>query len=97
MEISISGTLLIDSYQIPSDLIPKLVQRANMDVSQTVVTTVPSGYPIPFNMQDACPAIANKLPLVNIIVAGGRLVWDVENGMATVSLALLCQPQQVVL
>jgi hypothetical protein len=95
MEISLSGTIFIEGSQLPTDLIPTLIQRANAYPSLGLTNTVPSGYPRPFAMSDACPEMANKLPLVNIIVAGGRIAWDVENGDLTVNLTLLAQPQQL--
>lgn len=96
MEISLTGAITVDGPTLPADLIAKLMQRTNTDATLPTTSEVPSGYPRPFHMSEASPQMANKLPLVNMIVAGGRLAWDVENGVVMVSLNLLAQPQRLV-
>lgn len=96
MEMSLTGVISLEDADkpgtLPDDLIQKLIQRSGV----TRLGTTPPGYPIPFSLAEACPQMADRLPLIHIIVTGGSVTWDVENEFLQVQLGLLCQPQRIV-
>jgi hypothetical protein len=94
MEIQLTGSIACPDGKLPDNWKETLMQRANTSVD-TVTTLVPSGYPRPFQMADAVPELATRMPLTHVIVVGGRLSWRVEHGIALVTINMLCQPQKV--
>jgi hypothetical protein len=95
LQLSLTGTTFFTDGLPPTGWLSKLVQRANMD-SFVITNVVPAGWPRPFRMVEASPELGVGLPLVGLIITGGRVVWNVEEGTAEISIEMICQPQRLV-